>query len=473
MSTPLYQELADRMNGLIQAGTFTTGSKLPSVRRLSREQGVSITTAMEAYGRLEDLGLIESRARSGYFVRPPVVRDGQLPKPAEQSRKPIPVQCPEIFQAVMEAVSDRKIVSFGAAVPGDEIVPHKRLNTLTNSLIRRHGAAVYRYSMAPGRRELRTAISRRLLKAGMHADPDDIVTTHGATEALALAVRAVTRPGDVVAVETPTYFGILHLLKDLGLNVVEIPMDAQQGIRLDALEELSSAYKIAVCIVQPSFQNPLGSCMSDAAKKQLIELAVREDFVIIEDDLYGELCHAGPRPSALTHFDRDDRVIHCGSVSKWLAPGLRIGWVISRRFRTELRRLKSVHYLSSSALSELVVAEYFSGGGAERHLRRVGGIFGESCARMREAVLAEFPAGTRINQPRGGFVLWVELPEGHDSEKLAAAALNQGISLIPGPIFSATCGLKHCLRLSCGELWSKRSADAVRTLGRLAAECRS
>ncbi|WP_411826631.1 PLP-dependent aminotransferase family protein [Luteolibacter sp. AS25] len=471
MNTPLYQELATKIQGLIRAGTFPSGSKLPSVRRLSREQNVSVTTAMEAYSRLEGLGLIQSRPRSGYFVRPPIVTAGQLPKPSEQSRKPITVQYPQIMQAVIEAVANPRIVPFGAAAPGDEIIPHKRLSTLSNALIRRHGAAAFRYSMAPGRKELRAIISRRMLSAGVQADPDDIVTTQGATEALALALRATTSPGDVVAVENPTYFGILHLCKDFGLNVVEVPMDAQKGISITALEELSTNYKIAACIVQPSFQNPLGSCMPDDTKKQLVDLAIARDFALIEDDLYGELGHSGPRPSALAGFDKDGRVIQCGSVSKWLAPGIRVGWVISRKYRDEIRRLKAIHSLSSSTLSELVVAEYFAIGGAERHLRRVSSLFGEYCAEMREAVLREFPAGTRVNQPKGGFVLWVEMPEKYDSELLSIAALEHDICLIPGSLFSASCGLKNCLRLSCGHSWSKRSAEAIRTLGRLVTTC--
>lgn len=465
---PLYHELAERMDNLIRKGTFSSGSRLPSVRSMSREHGVSITTVMEAYGRLENLGLIEPRARSGYFVSAPTIVNGELPRPARTTKSPVAVKCPDIFAAIVQAVADPQIVPFGTAVPGDAIVPGKKIATLSNAICRRMGSAAYRYSMAPGRIELRKAVARRLLTAGVKVTPDDIVTTLGATEALALILRAMTRPGDVVAVEIPTYFGVLHLLKDLGLKVVEVPMNAQEGIDLNALHEITARLPVKACIVQPSFQNPVGSCMSDASKRRLVALAEARDFTIIEDDLYSELGHHGPRPKALKHFDRHDRVILCGSVSKCLAPALRVGWVLPGKWIDEVKRLKTIHYMANATVSELVVAEFFKTGGYDRHLRRIGGLFSKQCAQMREAVLKVFPEGTRVNQPKGGFVLWVEMPTGFDSEDFAAKALGTGISLMPGSFFSATCRMKHCLRLSCGTAFDERAMKAVVTLGKLA-----
>lgn len=465
---PLYQDLAERMGDLIRKGTFSSGSRLPSVRKMSREHGVSITTVIEAYGRLEDRGLIEPRPRSGYFVSAPKVVNGQLPRPARTSRTAVAVRCPDIFAAVVEAVADPGIVPFGTAVPGDGIVPGARLASISNAVCRRMGSSAYRYSMAPGRIELRTAVARRLLKAGVKVTPDDIVTTLGATEALALMLRAVTRPGDVVAVEIPTFFGILHLLKDLGLKVMEVPMNAREGLDLDALEEITARLPVKACIVQPSYQNPVGSCMNDDAKRRLVEIATARDFILIEDDLYGELGHAGPRPKALKHFDRHDRVILCGSVSKSLAPALRVGWVLPGKWSNEIKRLKTIHYPANATVSELVVAEFFNTGGYDRHLRRIGALFAKQCARIREAVFKSFPEGTRVNQPKGGFVLWIEMSPGFDSERFAAMALEKGISLMPGSFFSATCRLKHCLRLSCGTACDDRASKAVSTLGKLA-----
>jgi DNA-binding transcriptional MocR family regulator len=471
-ATPLYQELADRIGDLIRGGTFPPGSRLPSVRRTGREQRVSITTALEAYALLEDRGLVEARPRSGYFVRPPQVTNGELPRPARAIKRPVLVRSPEILQAVMEAASDPAMVPFGAAVPGPDAIPGKQLHAITHAMIRRHGAGVYQYSMSPGRHELRAAVSRRLLAAGVKASPEEIVVSQGASEALALALRVTARRGDIIAVESPTYFGILHLARDLGLEVLEVPMDMRDGMDLDVLEALTAKHRIAACVVQPVFQNPVGSCMPNASKLRLAEMARRRDFAIIEDDLYGELSHSGSRSMAVAHFDADGRVLLCGSVSKSIAPGLRIGWIRAGRYHDEVKKLKSTHSLANSTLNELVVAEFLKSGAAERQYRRVSRLFAEQSLRMREAILREFPPGTRVNQPQGGFVLWVELPDGSDSETLASLALERGIGLIPGTVFSASCRLKRCLRLSCGAKWDERAAKAIRILGQLAAKCR-
>jgi DNA-binding transcriptional MocR family regulator len=468
MTAPLYHQLAERVAALIKDGTFSAGAKLPSVRRMSREQRVSVTTVMEAYARLEDQRLVEPRPRSGYYVMPPEVRQGELPRPIKAAKQSVKVNCPDIFAAVMEAVADPKVVPFGAAVPGEAILPSKRLASLTNAVIRRNGASAFSYSLAPGRRELRVALSRRLLAAGVKAGPDEIVITQGATEALVLALRVITRPGDVVAIEVPTYFGILQLVREQGLRVLEVPVDPQEGIDLDVLESLANKHTLKACIVQPSYQNPMGSCMSDVSKQRLAEMAARLDFMVIEDDLYRELGYLRTAPRPLAHFDHNGHVVLCGSVTKSLAPGLRVGWILPGPYLQEVVRIKSVYYPANPTVSELVVAEAFSEGGYERHLRRISACFAEQSSIMRAAVLAAFPPETRVNQPEGGFVLWIEMPAGFDSEEFAVAALTKGISLIPGTIFSPACGLKHCLRLSCGAPWDRRAAKAIITLGQMA-----
>jgi DNA-binding transcriptional MocR family regulator len=468
---PLYQNLAERLATLIAGGTFSAGSRLPSVRRMSREQRVSVTTVLEAYGRLEDQGIIESRPRSGYYVRPPQVLSGELPRAVRRAAKPVAVTHSSIFETVMDAVADTDVVPFGLAVPGDDIMPAAKLASMTNGVIRRHGAAAFRYTMAPGRRELQVALSRRYLSGGIEAPPEWILITQGATEAIALALRATTRPGDLVAVESPTYFGILQLAKDLGLRVLEIPVNATTGLDVAVFKTLLEKFQVAVCIVQPSYQNPVGSCMSDEAKRELVDLANRHDFMIIEDDLYGEISHREGRPTTVSYYDHNHRVIHCSSFSKVLAPGLRVGWVANGKYFDEMKRLKTIHYMANPTVSELVAAEFLEAGGYDRHLRRIRGLFDERCHAMREAVLESFPDGTRVNQPTGGFVLWVEMPEGFDSEEFAVKAIAAGISLVPGTIFTPTCRLRNCFRLSCGSAFDERAAKAVKTLGRLARQC--
>lgn len=462
---PLYLELETKLASLIRSGTFRPGARFPSVRHTSREHRVSISTVTEAYRRLEDEGLIEARPRSGYFVSPPRISEDRFPTTAAKPSKPIRIERDSAFDAIMEVSGDPAFVRFGSATPGDDIVPEQKIAALTREVMRKHGAASLRYTPPLGRRELRAALSRRAFDFGLNVTPDQIVTTMGGTEAVLLALRAVTRPGDLVAVETPSYFGTLHLVRDLGLRVIEIPVDARSGMVVEALAKALKKHRIAACIVQPQFHNPIGSLMPEERKRELAALAEQHDFTIIEDDVYGDLAHDGPRPPSIASMS--ERVIHCGSVSKTIAPGLRVGWAISGTHLDQIRRLKGIQNPWNSTLSELVVAGFLDAGGYDRHLRRIRKIYAEQCAKTREAVLHYFPDCARVNRPAGGFVLWVEMPEGFDSEAFTSAAMEKQISIAPGTIFSASGGLNHCFRLACGFNLDQRGVDAIATLGKL------
>jgi DNA-binding transcriptional MocR family regulator len=277
----------------------------------------------------------------------------------------------------------------------------------------------------------------------------------------------VTKRGDLVAVETPVYFGILHLIRDLGLRAIEVPVCPREGMKLDALEKALARHRITACIVQPNFQNPLGCVMSPEAKKRLADLSERHGFTIIEDDVYGELAHDGNRPPSIALFGGN--VIHCGSISKTIAPGLRVGWILPGRHLTEVKRLKTIQCPWNATLSELVVANFLDEGGYDRHLRRIRQVYARQCARTRQAVAHHFPEASRVNVPAGGFVLWVEMPAGFDSEAFTIEAVAQGISLVPGTLFSPTGGLQNCFRLSCGFAFGPRTTDAIAILGKIAA----
>jgi DNA-binding transcriptional MocR family regulator len=466
-SIPIYQDLASRLAGLIRAGTFTAGDRLPSVRQASREHQVSITTVMEAYASLVDQGVIEARPRSGYYVPPPSLDLPRFPLAAKHSTKPVRIEHSAIFQTVMDLAENRIVVPFAAAAPDESIIPTAKLASITNAVMRKSKADALRYTPPMGRRELRVALSRRLLSAGIKATPDDIVSTQGATEALLLALRATTKRGDLVAVETPTYFGILHLVRDLGLRVIEVPVCAREGMMLDAMETALKKHPITACVVQPNFQNPIGSVMSPESKKRLARLSESHGFAIIEDDVYGELSHDGGRPSSIALHGGN--VIHCGSISKTIAPGLRVGWIVPGSYQAEVRRLKTINCPWNATLSELVVARFLDAGGYDRHLRRIRQLYALQCARTRQAVVQQFPSECRVNQPAGGFVLWLEMPTGFDSESFTVDAVAKGISLVPGTLFSPSGGLGNCFRLSCGFAFGPRTLDAITTLGKMAA----
>lgn len=466
MSIPLYEDLATRLGEMIRGGAFAAGDRLPSVRQTSQENRVSISTVLEAYRRLEDEGLIEARDRSGYYVKAALRSGLRYPGMVSFAPKPIRIEHASLFEAVMDTVADPTVVPFAAAAPDDAMVPNAKLASITNGVFRRHGGAALRYTLPPGRRELRVAVSKRLLGAGITASPDDLITTYGGTEAISLALQVVAKRGDLIAVETPTYFGILHLIRDLGLRAIEIPVDPHDGISLERLDQALKKHRIVACVVQPNFQNPIGGLMSPIRKKMLADLSEEHGFVIIEDDVYGELGHDGIRHPSICLYG--GKVIHCGSISKTIAPGLRVGWVMAGPYAPEIRRLKSLQYPWNATLSELMVAEFLEAGGYDRHLRRIRRVYANQCALTREAVMNHFPESCRVTQPTGGFVLWIEMPEGFDSEVFAVEAMQKRISLVPGPIFSPSGGLRHCFRLSCGFAFEKRTLDAIETLGKLA-----
>lgn len=467
---PYYQQIAGRLEGLIAAGTFRPGDRLPSVRTLSRDWRVSVTTAIGAYGLLEDRGLVEPRPRSGYYVRARRIAPESLPRRVEVESDPVEVSFDAITEKIMDAAAQPGVIPFGAAVPRNELLPSAKLASLFGSAVRSAGASAFQYSMPPGLPELRVELAKRLFGAGIAVSPDEIITTSGALDAVLLAVTATCKAGDVIAVESPTYFGILSMVMELGLKAVEIPVVPGEGVCAEALAEAFAAHPVKACILQPNFQNPVGSVIPDDEKRRIVALAKRHGVTLIEDDLYGDLHFSGKRPTSLMAFDGGSTVIHCGSYSKSIAPGLRVGWIVPGASR--YHRIKSLKYATSLAnptTSELVVAEFLKSGGVDRHLRKVRRIYARQTHEIREAILECFPADIRVTLPGGGFLLWCQLPEGFDSEAFALAALKRKISVVPGTLFSASGGLRNCFRISCGsplDATSRRALDILAQLAR-------
>lgn len=466
-SIALYEQVADKVEKLIRDGTLRPGERIPSVRRASEQHGVSVTTTVQAYMELENRGLIEARPKSGFFVRPLLQPRTREPQPSRPASAVTAVSVGSLQSRLFEAASMPDVVPFGGAAPGPKLLPVSKLNRILASIARNQGDRAVSYDMPPGAEPLRREIAKRLLNAGSNLSPDQIITTSGGTEALALCLRAVTRPGDIVAVESPTYFGVLHTIEELGLNAVEIPMHPRDGMDLDALERVVKNRSIAACVAVPNFSNPLGSLMPDENKQRLAEILSRAEVPLIEDDIFGEL-HFGPhRPHVVQSLDRKGLVMLCSSFSKTLAPGYRVGWVAPGRWLTKVKALKLTSTLATATLPELAIAEFLANGGYDYYLRSVRRIYEANIDRMRAAIEVAFPAGVKVTQPRGGFVLWIELPEGVDALKLDDLALAEKISIAPGPMFSASRGFRNFIRISCGHPWSPQIENAVSALGRL------
>ena len=310
--------------------------------------------------------------------------------------------------------------------------------------------------------------------AGCRVSPDEIIVTSGCQEALVLALRATTSPGDVVAIESPSFYGLLQAIESLGLKALEIPTDPVTGISLEALELALEKWPVGACVLTANFSNPLGGCMPDEKKRALVSLLAACGIPLVEDDIYGDLGFEGRRPAALAAFDaRHEGVIYCASFSKTLSPGLRLGWIVPGRWREKVEYLKYVNSLAAPTLSQHAVAEFLRHGGYDRHLRQVRRAYAGQVGRMIEAVGRYFPEGTRVTQPRGGFVIWLALPEQTDALALCREAMARRISIAPGPIFSASGKYRNCIRLNCAQPWDDRLESALETLGGLASRLAS
>jgi DNA-binding transcriptional MocR family regulator len=467
-SGPRYQQIARRFARAIESGTLRPGDKLPSVRRLHAEERASISTVIQALAELESSGLVEARPKAGYFVRPRV--RAPMPQPARPSSR-VPTAAVSVSALVVRmyrAADDPRIVQLGAAIPTPPLLPARELARAVAAVARHDPLGQIAYQMPPGLPELRQAVARLALGWGCALSEDDFVITGGATEAIHLALLAVASRGDVVAIESPAFYGTLKTIEALGLKALEVPCHADTGMDLDELDRRLERHKVAAVVSVPNFNNPLGSCMSEVSKERLVRMLASHRIPLIEDDIFGDLAFGPARPKAAKAYDEDGNVILCGSVSKSLAPGLRIGWAAPGRYRERIEQLKFAMNMATPTLPQRTIAHYLRSGGYERHLRTLRARLQEIVDRVSATVAESFPAGTRVSRPQGGCVLWVELPGDVDTLQLFTRALDAGVAVAPGAIFSPSGVHRNCIRLGCIEPWSERLAAAVRLVGRLA-----
>ncbi len=466
----LYEQVAQKLRDQVASGVYRQGERIPSVRRLSGQLEVSVSTVVEAYRRLESQGVIEARPQSGYYVRK---RMWQLPAQPEISKprsSPTDVSMSTFILNVLRASHDPDVLQLGVAAPHASFLPTKALNGILARIARRDTGRGGSYDFPPGCIELRRQIARRMLDAGVSLSPDDIVTTSGCQEALSLCLRAVTKPGDTVAIESPSFYGTLQTIEQLGLKAIEIPTCPRKGVSLDALKLSLDRWKIKACLLVPNFSNPTGAMMPDDRKKRLVQLLAEHDVPLIEDDIYGDLSHHSPRQKAAKSYDRKGLVMLCSSFSKTLAPGFRVGWVVPGRWREQIEHLKYVNTTATATYPQLAIAEFLEQGSYDHYLRKTRVLYAQGIERMMHAVARYFPEGTRVTQPEGGFVLWVELPEKVDAFELHRRALARKISITPGSLFSPRPAYRNCIRLTCALPWTETLERALITLGRQAEE---
>ncbi len=466
---PIYRKLARVIEGMIDSRSLRPGDRMPSVRQFSRQQRVSVPTALQAFATLETRGLIEARPKSGFFVR--ARRAASVPAPsAGKASAPKITDFAKIdpIASLFSEQTNATPVRLGLALPCPTLLPGLKLARTMASISRRLGAESTSYDMAPGSETLRRELARRSLEWGCGLQPDDFIVTVGATEAVSLALRATCQPGDTVVVESPTYFGFTSMLRELRLRALPIPVDSTRGLDLEALRRGIRRARVSAALLLPNFHNPVGCLMPEENKREVLEILRERDIPLIEDDIYGDLQHEGERPRCIKAFDSDGSVILCGSYSKTLAPGYRVGYVASGRWHDQIRALKQASTLAGSTLPTLAIAEFLKNGGYDRYLRSIRHTYQQQVERMREAIVGAFPEGIGLSHPQGGFVLWCELPKSADSMELAKRARKAGISIAPGPLFSADGrGFTNFVRINCGYPWGEQLDRSITVLGHL------
>ena len=468
-AAPLYHQLADHIHTLVRSGTLRAGDRVPSVRRLSRQQGVRVSTVLQAYQRLEAIGIIEARPQSGYYVKR-LASAVQEPAASRPPKRALTVEVNDLADAVLSYAMDPNFIAFGSGCPAPALFQLERVRRVMSSLALRDRDALGRYGLPPGTERLRRAVARRALEWGCRIDYRNLVTTTGCMEAINLCLRAVTRPGDLVALESPTYYGFLQILQTLGLRALEIPTHPRTGISLEALELALAEHPVKAVLVMPNVSNPIGASMSDQAKKRLVELLAAKNVPLIEDHIYADLSFDNASPRAAKAFDRNGNVMLCGSFSKTLSPGLKAGWIEPGRWRDRVSTLKWVSSGGTNELVELTIAELLESGVYERSLRPLRRRFESHVDAARGVIAESFPRGTRVTRPSGAYILWVELPKGSDSIALFEKLIERGITIAPGPMFSASGRYRNYMRLSLGQPWTPRLERALREVGRLARE---
>lgn len=463
----LYETLADELQRTIRAGTLQPGERIPSVRRLCRQRRLSPATVVRAYELLEARGLVEARHRSGYFVARHAPR-GEEPARSAPPARTTRVEVSELVFHVLESARERRLVPLGSAFPSPSLYPWPQLARRLGSSARRMDPWDTVESLTPGHEELRRQIARRYLRAGIAVEPAEIVITSGALEALNLSLRTVTRPGDTVAIESPTFYACLQAIESAGLRAVEVATDPREGVDLGALAAALDRHDVRACWLMTTLQNPLGATLPDAKKRELVALLARRGVPLIEDDVYAELQFGPERVQPAKAHDAKGLVLHCGSFAKTLAPGYRVGWVAAGRFAPELARRKITSTLATSLPVQLAIAQMLRpGGGYDAHLVRLRSALQAQQSAALASIARHFPREVRVTRPQGGYFLWLDCGPDVDALEVHRRALAAGIGIAPGPMFSARRGFARCVRLNTGHPWTDAMERAMRELGRI------
>ena len=467
MKEPVYITFANKIAAMIDSGIYKAEDKLPSIRSLHKESGLSIGTVLQAFNYLKDKGLVISKEKSGYFVNYKPCKKLHLPRALPASLSERSVHIDQLLGKLRVNGTSRNFVTFANALPDDRLLPFNSIKRAIQQTSRDISGDYLKLEDHMGNLGLRQEIAKRAFhwKGSTHAD--ELIITNGATEAILCCLKAVTKPGDIVLVQDPCYYGIMQVLESLDLKIATIPSHPETGISVDDVKEICQKLAIKACVLVSNFNNPDGASVSSDGKKQLASFANSHHIPIVEDDLYGELFFEGSRPDTIKAYDTDGWVMYCSSFTKTLVPGFRIGWSAAGRFTYEVGRIKSMHNGSTSNFDQRVVLQLLNSGTYERHLQKFRLELHKNLIRTTNLIEQHFPKGTKLTRPAGGLVIWVELPEHIDAAGFQEKAFQSEMSYAPGEIFSSKGDYQHYIRISYCNLWENKIEKALVKLGKL------
>ncbi|TDO95942.1 PLP-dependent aminotransferase family protein [Marinomonas balearica] len=464
MDLPLYEKIADQIELQVRDGIFAPGTKIPSVRKSSKQLHVSVATILQAYSLLEDRGIIKARPQKGYFVQETLLESGTSNEKAlAQTDKPIA----QLIETFLQQHAGEDITRFSSSVPSTQFLPVRQLQRSVGRLMRLEPEVCVDYSEAQGSEHLRRQIAIRMLDAGYKVQPDDILITLGCQNAIIHSLQALTKPGDFVAVESPTYHGILQALELLELKAIEIPCTHNEGMDVKALKAAAESHTIKTIIVTPNYQNPTGATLSTENRQQLLKLSTEKSISIIEDDVYGELCYSDHRPKALLAENTNADITYCCSFSKSIAPGFRVGWIISPLHQSKIEHFSYVSSIATPTLTQTAIANFLENGAYDRHLRKTTSVYEDNLGKCIKAIKQYFPEQTEVSSPLGGFLLWITLPNSINALALHEDAIQSGIGILPGDVFSLGRQFSHHIRINYALPWSNKIEACLKELGEL------
>jgi len=461
----LYLQIANNVEHQIQSDVLKVGDKLPSLRTVSLERGVSLSTAQQAYFELERRGLIESRPQSGYYVSYAHKHFKNIPQTSQPIVAKTEGDTEEIIFTVSQNISKAKI-ELSLGVPSIELLPVAKMNKAIVNATRTLQDSGVNYDKY-GNQNLKKQIALRSLMWGGKLKEEDILTTSGSIDAISFCMLSLVQRGDTIVVESPVYFGILHLAKHLGLNVLELPTNPITGIEIASLKKALETKKVKLCLLVSNFSNPLGSCIPDENKKAIVKLMEKHHVPLIEDDLFGDLYFGSHRPSCCKTYDESGIVLLCSSFSKTLAPGYRVGWLVPGQFKEKVARTKFYHSLYTTSITHEAIGRFLENDRYENHLRKLRQTLHQNSLQFLRSISQYFPDDTRVTIPQGGLHLWVELNKKTDTVELYNTAMAHKISIAPGRMFTLQNQYTNCLKLNYGLVWNDKVESALKLLGKL------